>query len=263
MIKSLLHKTARSFGFDIVNLANLDAEVENRIRQRERSRLEKMRRLREQTRQAAASGARSTEGLLWVSREEIEVAATSRMQDVQTLLDIGCAFRPQQRFRAQIHLCCEPYHEYMDRLMVETASDSRYVYLQLDLKQVCDTFPCRSVDSAYLCDVIEHVDRDIADACLEKLRNIVRKQIILFTPLGYMPQDPSEAASGTDPWGMGGTHWQKHRSGWTPDDFPASEGWTVIACKDFHQEDGYGRPLEEPFGAMWAIYNAAATEGEQ
>ena len=122
----------------------------------------------------------------------------------------------------------------MDRLIVETADDDQFVYLQHNIEEGCAAFPHRSVDSAYMCDVIEHIDRDIAEKCLEQLMRIVKQQIILFTPLGYMAQDPDEANANTDPWGMGGMEWQKHRSGWTPDDFPSQDGWTVVACRDFH-----------------------------
>lgn len=255
MIKSIIKNTAGLFGLDVVSRGKIDEEVERRIKAREQFKIQRLQELREQSRSAARNG-QIVGGVQSVSRDEIEVVATSAMQDVNTLLDIGCAFRPQQRFQAKIHICCEPFHEYMDRLIVETSGESKYVYLKRNLEEVCETFPDKSVDSAYLCDVIEHVDRDVAERCIPKLQQIVRRQIILFTPIGYMPQDPEEANAETDPWGMGGMEFQKHRSGWTPEDFPADQGWTVFACEDFHQEDGYGRPLEKPFGAMWAIWNA-------
>jgi len=65
------------------------------------------------------------------------------------------------------------------------------------------------------------------------------------------------ASTPMDPWGMGGTEWQRHRSGWSPEEFPEGDGWTVIACRDFHKVDGYGRPLAQPFGVVQAISNNA------
>ena len=103
--------------------------------------------------------------------------------------------------------------------------------------------------------LIEHIDRTVAEDCLKGLKKIARKQIVSFTPIGFMPQDPNEATSETDQWGMKGVEWQKHLSGWVPEDFPAADGWSVIASKNFHQVDGYDRPLDKPFGAMWAIWN--------
>ena len=62
---------------------------------------------------------------------------------------------------------------------------------------------------------------------------------------------------GVDPWGMGGVEWQKHRSGWMPDDFPTTDGWSVVVCENFFLEDAYGRKLEEPIGAFWAVWSAS------
>jgi len=260
MLKSLIHKAIQSIGYDIVSARNLEGEVNRRIKERDLRRLTEIQQLRQQRSQTTPV---SGTGVVWVNRDEIMLRASAAMHDVNTLLDIGCAFRPQQYFDAKIHICCEPCEEYMNRLTVETAMNQRYVYLKADIEAVCDAFPHKSVDSAYLCDVIEHIDRDLAVKCLAKLQEIVKRQLILFTPIGFMPQDPDEAHAKTDPWGMGGMEWQKHRSGWTPDEFPAEKGWTVIACRDFHQEDGYGRPLAKPFGAMWAIWNDSGNQNNR
>ncbi len=59
----------------------------------------------------------------------------------------------------------------------------------------------------------------------------------MFTPLGFTEQDAPENEK--DPWGHGGGfEWQRHRSGWTPEDFPAEQGWTVFVCKDFIKKMG-------------------------
>jgi len=52
---------------------------------------------------------------------------------------------------------------------------------------------------------------------------------------------------------MKGGRWQTHRSGWTPDDFGPE--WHVVVCGDFHVVDENEAPLDEPFGAFWAIYS--------
>ena len=36
-----------------------------------------------------------------------------------------------------------------------------------------------------------------------------------------------------------------------PEDF--GDGWTVIAAENFYLADSLSRPLEKPFGALWAI----------
>lgn len=249
--RSVIRMLFNKFGFEIVPLAKVDAFIEQRELQRRNETLAEINRLRSV---AKIITTKSRGEILWTSREQLGDEAIKRMSDVSTLLDIGCAFRPQEYIDAKIHVCCEPFPEYMERLIAVTRDTSKYVYLACDLKTTCSLFPANSVDTVYLCDVIEHIDRDVAIECLTKLKSIAKSQLILFTPIGYMPQDPDP--DGTDQWGMGGAEWQKHLSGWDVSDFPQEDGWTVVACRDFHQVDGYGRPLAEPFGALWAIWNA-------
>jgi hypothetical protein len=250
MLKSFFHKSFQALGFDVVSIRNFEKELEKRERARQQDSLNQFRRLRELPRKANADLPRDT---IWVSRTEMLSAAVERMLPADVVLDIGCAFRPQQFIEARIHICCEPFREYMDRLQLETAGASKYVYLSTDLLGATNLFPDKSVDTIFMVDVIEHIDREIGRTGLQRLKRIARSQVIIFTPLGYMDQDPIE--NGVDQWGMGGVEWQKHRSGWYPEDFRAEEGWTVIASKDFHEVDGYSRQVDQPVGAFWAICN--------
>jgi hypothetical protein len=252
--KRAMHKGFRLFGFDVVQIQNLDAALKSRERERDEQHRQAIRELRKKHHNAGGSDAAPVAGPRWVAAVDLwDVGCSLIDTDVQTLLDIGCAFRPQDFVDAKIHICCEPHEEYMDRLIVETAGQAKYVYLRSDLEESSKLFPPSSVDSVFLIDVIEHVDREKGLASVERLKRVARKQIALFTPIGFMPQESH--ADGVDPWGMGGSDWQRHRSGCLPDEFPASGGWKVIACNDFHKLDGYGRPLDKPFGAMWAIWN--------
>ena len=51
-----------------------------------------------------------------------------------------------------------------------------------------------------------------------------RQQVVVFTPHGFHKQEYVKGEK--DAWGMNGTYWQTHRSGWTPEDF--DESWRVI-----------------------------------
>ena len=258
VMKKSLHRAFRRAGFEIVSIANLDAALERRETERLRVHLQKIDRLRTAACQIENLGTGTQEPrhfseVRWVPSDQLTRAACNLMrQRVQSVLDIGCAFRPQPYVDAGVHICCEPYGEYMDRLIVETAKEGKYIYLSCEIERTTQVFPAASVDTVFLCDVIEHVDRDVAVHCLDALKRIARDQVVVFTPIGFMPQEPQQA--GLDQWGMGGVDWQQHRSGWTPDDFPSDAGWAVVASKDYHRVDGYERPLEEPFGAMWAIW---------
>jgi hypothetical protein len=80
---------------------------------------------------------------------------------------------------------------------------------------------------------------------------VAREQIVIFTPLGFMPRHmESEEADG---WGLSGSTVQQHRSGWTPEDFNPT--WSFHICSQFHGVNFKGEKLEETYGAFFAIRN--------
>lgn len=263
--KKLLHKCFRAFGFDIRAVRNLNAALAELDKERQQRYLAWLGELRSTgARWASTAPARPVAddvvSTVWGDADELFRAACSRMRAAHTVLDIGCGIRPQPFVDAAIHICCEPCEDYMHRLMVESSHEPKYVYLACDLARATGMFPPGSVDSVFLVDVLEHIDKE---AALKSLRNVVcmaRSQVMVFTPVGFMPQQV--ALDGHDPWGMAGGAWQEHRSSWQPEDFPAKDGWEVIACKDFHRTDAYGKPLEHPIGAMWAIWTAPQVDEE-
>ena len=263
--RSLLHRCFRACGFDIVLTRNLDAALEERDRQRRREHLERIAAIRSRASQETPAAVAGTFGevevnVAWVSASGLDAAACARLQEAGTVLDLGCGIRPQPFVQARVHICCEPCREYMDRLMVETGDEGKFAYLQCDAVTALDLFPPGSVDTVFMLEVIEHMARDAALSCLARAARVARRQVAVSTPLGFLPQDASE--EGRDHWGMGGSAWQKHRSAWQPEDFPAREGWVVVACRDYHRQDAHGRPLNEPVGAMWAVRTLSTPESE-
>ena len=110
-------------------------------------------------------------------------------------------------------------------------------------------------------DVIEHLEKSEALDLLKRLKRteaLARKQIVLFTPLGFLPQ---EDLDGKDAWGLDGGAWQEHKSGWSPEDFDGS--WRIYASKVFHTVDCFGRAFETPYGAMWAVKDVAEVVQEK
>ena len=181
--------------------------------------------------------------MTYVRASELITEAVSRLTPTPTVLDIGCGIRPQNFVAACTRICCEPYGEYVERLRANPS----LVVIQATWQQVVDVFPPESVDTVLLVDVIEHLDKEVGAELLAKTVQIARHQVVVFTPLGFMPQ---EHPDGKDAWGLGGGDWQRHRSGWLPEDFP---GWDVVACEHFHEHDVHGTVLDPPAGAFWAI----------
>lgn len=188
----------------------------------------------------------------WHEKEALQDAAIADMQTVEVVLDIGCGIKPQNYIRPLTHICCEPYGEYISNLQQKIAAlesrDRSYVLLNMGWSEAVRYFPPKSVDTVFLVDVIEHLEKEDGQKLLAATENIARRQIIVFTPLGFMPQHHDD---GKDAWGLSGASWQEHKSGWLPEDF--GENWQIRAAKEFHMTDSMGRTLENPYGAMWAI----------
>ena len=119
------------------------------------------------------------------------------MRPARTVLDIGCAFRPQPFVEAAIHICCEPCEPHLDRLIVETSAATKVVCVQCNLEHASKMFPASSAGSMFTVDVIEQVNRQVGLDSLRRLQRITQQQVPLFTPIGFMPQ---EVDSQNDSW---------------------------------------------------------------
>jgi len=172
-----------------------------------------------------------------------------KIAKVDTVLDIGCGIRPQNIIKPRTHICCDPYKPYLEDLRDKEA-DKRYVLLHADWEKAINIFLPKSIDTIFLLGVIEHVAKKKAVKLLEKTEKIARKQIVIYTPLGFSPQNHPD---GIDAWGMKGGKWQEHLSGWELKDF--GDSWQIFACKNYIQVDNVGKKLEKPCGAFWAIKN--------
>lgn len=191
--------------------------------------------------------------VFWTERETFMADGVRRIVDADVVLDIGCGIRPHTYITPSIYICAEPYAEYVEVLKktLEGNTDSVFVILEQDWETTVNQLSESSIDTVFLLDVIEHLGKDTGKRLLEMTEKIARRQIIVFTPLGFVEQHT--LPDGKDAWGLNGAAWQEHKSGWLPDDF--DDSWDVVACKDFHQVNNIGGKLDEPFGALWAIKN--------
>lgn len=136
--------------------------------------------------------------------------ARKKIVDASVIADIGPGIRPQPFIKAQMHLCVEPHHEYADILA------EKYPVI---IGTALEIIPkLRGIETIFLLDVIEHMDRGAGFAVLEASKMAASKQVIVYTPNGFMPQKREVK----DAWGLNGGYWQYHLSGWNPKDFP---GW--------------------------------------
>ena len=140
----------------------------------------------------------------------------------ERLIDIGPGIRPFDGFKASTHLCIEPHGEYVNVL-----TERGYPIIQ-DI--AIDVLPClRNFETILFIDVIEHMTKQDGLLCLSLAKNLATKQVVIFTPLGFMEQEIGE--DGLDDWGYHGGIWQTHKSGWTPDEF---QGWDIYVGNNYH-----------------------------
>jgi len=171
--------------------------------------------------------------------------------ETDTVLDIGCGIVPMSYFRPKLHIMVEPWDEYSNVLNHRHANDKSVIILKMGAIGALAAFHDNSVDSIFLLDVIEHLEKEDGMKIIAEIERVARHQAVIFTPFGFMPQhmDSDE----TDAWGLSGGKWQEHKSGWIPEDFGA--GWEFHVCECYHDKDFRGQLLEKPYGAFFAIRN--------
>ncbi|MDP3013988.1 MAG: tetratricopeptide repeat protein, partial [Candidatus Subteraquimicrobiales bacterium] len=188
----------------------------------------------------------------WMTRQESHAMVQGKVVQTEVVLDIGPGIRPQGYFKPRIHICVEPYLPYIERLRQDIRDDAAYVFQNCTWDHAMKLLPERSVDTVFALDVLEHFEKEEGLRFLEEASRVARRQIIIFTPLGFYPQT-YDGANNQDRWGMKGAYWQAHRSGWCPEDF--GDDWELVCCKEYHFIDENGKPFKKPFGAIWAFRN--------
>lgn len=148
---------------------------------------------------------------------------------IQQIVEIGPGIRPQTRLRAARRTMVEPYAGYAEGL-----ERSGYTVVRQTAQAHAETTDLTGA-VVLCCDMIEHLDKAEGQRLIGTWQRTAAA-IVLYTPLGFMPQD-------ADPWGLGGEYWQKHRSGWTPAEFP---DWACLVDTRFHGDQGMGA-----FLAVW------------
>jgi Methyltransferase domain len=93
-----------------------------------------------------------------------------------------------------------------------------------------------AVDAVVCLDVIEHFEKADAMKMIRDFDRVARQVIVLFTPLGWMPQDGTEE-----------NPYQAHRCGFQPAELEKL-GYKTTAWRAFD----YG-PGKEPHDALWGV----------
>ena len=147
--------------------------------------------------------------------------------------DVGPGIRPALFYRAPYHLCIEPHEEYAHWL-----KSNGYPVVRQRAREALAGID--RVGVVFMLDVIEHMEKEEGWETLRLAREKA-DQVVLFTPLGFHEQSYKEGDK--DAWGMNGTYWQTHRSGWNPDEFPDAR---IFSDPVFHGT----------YGAFFALFGS-------
>ncbi|WP_192710238.1 methyltransferase domain-containing protein [Methylobacterium sp. OAE515] len=185
--------------------------------------------------------------ILNCSSDVIHQRASEMIEQVGVVLDIGCGVRSQQFVLPKFLICVEPFHEYRG-ILKRNFKDCDCVIIPTDALTALEAMPNQSVDTVFLLDVIEHITRDEGLRVISECERVARAQIVVYTPLGYMPQEIKDGEK--DAWNLNGGSFQQHKSGWTPEDFPE---YDILVCEDLHKSDFKGQAMDDAFGGFYAI----------
>lgn len=182
------------------------------------------------------------------NREDMVNLSKEFVKPCNVLVDIGCGIRPYIYDNCKIHVCIEPYKEYID-ILSSAYKNYNMVFIQNYALEGLKLFPDNSVDTVIMLDFIEHLEKEEGFKILKEADRITRKQIVVFTPLGFVSND----SGNKDNWGLDGIKFQEHKSGWYPEDF--GEDWDIHVSNDFYPQKKQKPDDVDFYGCIWAVKN--------
>ena len=140
-------------------------------------------------------------------------------KSTKSLLDVGCGDGfPTRMITGSKRLLRVGVDVFLPSLLVCKKQGVYDDCVAGDVRQL--PFREQVFDSVISLEVIEHMRKSDGLEFIQGLARVSRKQVIISTPLGYLPQDEHQVALNI---------YQRHLSGWYPRDFNAS-GFEVIRC---------------------------------
>jgi methyltransferase family protein len=192
----------------------------------------------------------------YAGRADAWNTVAGRLHDAEVVLDLGPGICPQPFIRnPYVHICVEAHLPYIERVRRESGNDPKYVFIHATWDQGIGLLPDKCVDTVFALDFIEHLEKEDGLRMLREAERVARRQVLVYTPLGFFPQSYDDPAK-PDRWGMDGGYWQTHRSGWQPEDF--GEGWEFVVSPDYITLNENNQRMDEPMPALWAIRTLGA-----
>ena len=123
--------------------------------------------------------------------------------DCDSVLDIGCGYMPSikkvtGRMKRSVGM-----DAFMPSVEKARAEGTHTDFIVGDVTEELKKLPSKSFDAVMALDLIEHLEKEKGLWLLSEMERIACKKVIVFTPNGFVPQQP-----------YADNPWQEHKSGW-------------------------------------------------
>jgi SAM-dependent methyltransferase len=168
---------------------------------------------------------------------DLELLLRRGARGYTTLLDVGCGSEgsPFGYFNAspgQKRTGIDTFEKSIEASRAAGIHDS---YIVGDIFALVDDDAFPRYDCVVALDVIEHFEKERGLAFMDAIERIAAKRVIIFTPNGFLPQEPFD-----------GNEFQRHLSGWYPDEF-RNRGYRVYGAHGLKQLRGdFAEPSVKP-----------------
>ena len=125
-----------------------------------------------------------------------------QLHNCKSIIDLGCGKSSNLRFlNTDIYLYgLDAFEQDID---IAKNNKIHNEYILDTIMNIDKYFSAKSVDACVALDVIEHLSKEGGLIFLNKIENIAKEKVIIFTPNGFLPQESTEKGD-----------FQKHLSGW-------------------------------------------------
>ncbi|NBD23880.1 class I SAM-dependent methyltransferase [Paenibacillus glycinis] len=160
-----------------------------------------------------------------IERQDFLALLRRKLTDTESLLDVGCGPCLILDDLPYAHIVALDIHR--PYLLNRATKSGHVIPLNADAHAIGRLFVPNSFSAVSFVDSIEHFPKQEALDMLREAETIARKQVIVFTPRGFFPQE------NVDLYGLNGEVFQMHRSGWEPEEFERM-GYEVTIMKGQH-----------------------------
>ncbi|AIQ49108.1 hypothetical protein R70723_26770 [Paenibacillus sp. FSL R7-0273] len=162
-----------------------------------------------------------------------------------SILDVGCGTGALlERYEAAVVMGLDIHRPY---LLHRKYTSPNIIPIHANASHIDKLFLPGTFSAVTLIDSLEHFSMDEGKELLRKAELIASSRVVVFTPRGFFPQE------GTDHFHLQGEYFQRHWSGWEPEDF-LKLGYSVTVLKGFHHAENPA--FREAFGADHAPLDA-------